>query len=327
MVEPYEVLGVSGGGAWYTVRRVSIAVPTLLGLSFLVFLLGSIAGDPAGRLAERGLEPGEVPTAEQVDAVRHELGLDRPIPVRYGEWLGRAVQGDLGHSVFSDEGVAEAIRKAVPATVALAASATLLVLVLSVPLGVAGTLIGGRRWRQAVRVAALAGSSIPGFFLAYLLIYVFAVQFHLLPVVGQAGPRSMVLPAVTLAVGPTALVSRLLQTALIERLGEDYIRTARAKGLTETAVVMGHALRNALLPVVTVLGGVLARLIEGAVVVELIFGRSGMGSLTLQAVGSSDYPMIQGVVLFAGVVVIGFNLAVDLSYPLLDSRVRLGSTS
>lgn len=316
-----------GGGAWYTARRLGIAVPTLFGLSFLVFLLGSIAGDPAGKLAERGLEPGEVPTAEQIDAVRQQLGLDRPLPVRYGEWLGRAVRGDLGRSVLTDQGVGDAIRKAVPSTLAMAAAATLVVLALSIPLGVAGTILGGRGWQQVVRVAALAGSSIPGFFLAYLLIYVFAVQLHLLPVFGQGGVKSLFLPAVTLAVGPTALVSRLLQTALTERLGEDYIRTARAKGLTEAAVVMAHALRNALLPVVTILGGVLARLIEGAVVVELIFGRSGMGSLTLQAVGSSDYPMIQGVVLFAGVVVIGFNLVVDLTYPLLDSRVRLGTTS
>ena len=240
---------------------------------------------------------------------------------------GRAARGDLGKSLLTGEGVGEAIRGAVPATVALAAAATLLVLALSIPLGVVGALLRGRWWQQVVRLGALAGASIPGFFLAYLLIYLFAVRLHLLPVFGQVGARSMVLPAVTLAAGPTALVSRLLQTALVEQVGEDYIRTARAKGLTEPAIVVSHALRNAFLPVVTVLGNVLARLLEGAVVVELIFGRSGIGNLTLQAVGSSDYPMIQGVALFAGVVVIAFNLAVDLTYPVLDSRVRLGAAS
>lgn len=318
---------MQGRGGRYAARRLALAGPTLLGLSLLIFLLGSFAGDPSGRIAERGLEPGEVPTAEQVAAVHHELGLDRPLPVRYGEWLGRAAHGDLGRSLITYQSVSEAIRGAVPATTALAGVATLLVLVLSVPLGVVGALLRGRWWQQVVRVVALAGASIPGFFLAYLLMYVFAVQLHLLPVVGQVGPKSMVLPAVTLAAGPTALVSRLLQTALVERLGEDYVRTARAKGLAESAVVMAHALRHAFLPVVTVLGGVLTRLLEGAVIVELIFGRSGVGSLTLLAVGSADYPMTQGVVLFAGVVVIAFNLAVDLTYPVLDPRVRLGAAS
>jgi len=315
------------GRGCYAARRLAIAGPTLLGLSFLIFLLGSLAGDPSGKIAERGLLPGEVPTAEQIAAVHHELGLDRPLPVRYGEWLVRAAHGDLGKSLITGQGVGEAIRGAVPATVGLAAAATMLLIMVSVPLGVVGALLRGRWLQQVVRVGTLAGASIPGFFLAYLLIYVFAVRLHLLPVFGSVGPKSMVLPAVTLAVGPTALVSRLLQKALVEELGDDYIRTARAKGLTETAVVVSHALRNAFLPVVTVLGNVLARLLEGAVVVELIFGRSGVGSLTLQAVGSSDYPMTQGVVLFAGVVVIAFNLAVDLTYPRLDPRVRLGAVS
>lgn len=315
----------AGGG--YVARRLAIAVPTLLGLSFLIFLLGAASGDPSGRIAERGLEPGEVPTTEQIAAVRHELGLDRPILLRYGHWLGRAARGDLGQSLITGQSVSEAVRRAVPATASLAVTATMIVVLLSIPLGVAGTLLGGRGWQQVVRVVALAGASIPGFFLAYLLIYLFAVRLGLLPVVGQVGLESLVLPAVTLAVGPTALVSRLLQTSLVEGLGEDYIRTARAKGLTEAAIVVFHGLRNAFLPVVTVLGSILGRLLEGAVVVELIFGRSGIGSLTLQAVGSADYPMTQGVVLFAGVVVIAFNLAVDLTYPILDPRVRLGVTT
>jgi ABC-type dipeptide/oligopeptide/nickel transport system permease component len=317
---------VKGRGG-YGARRLAIAIPTLLGLSFLIFLLGSIAGDPSGRIAERGLPPGEVPTGAQIAAVHHQLGLDRPLVVRYGEWLGRAVHGDLGRSLITGIGVGASIRGALPATAQLAAVATLLMLALSIPLGVAGALLRGRWPQQAIRVVALAGASIPGFFLAYLLIYVFAVRLHLLPVVGQIGAKSLVLPAVTLAVGPTALLSRLLQTSLIENMDEDYIRTARAKGSGEIAIVVFQALRNALLPVTTVLGTTLARLLEGTVVVELIFGRSGIGSLTLQAVGSSDYPLIQGVVLLAGVTVILFNLAVDLTYPLLDSRVRLGAGS
>lgn len=308
----------------YALRRLLIAGPTLLGLSFLIFLLGSMAGDPSAGLAERGLQPGEVPTAEQIAAVHHELGLDRPLLARYGEWVRQVMQGDLGKSLITGQGVGEAIRGAAPATLALAGAATLLVLVLAVPLGTVGALLRGRWWPQVARLGSLAGASIPGFFLAYLLIYLFAVHLHLLPVVGQVGFRSIVLPAVTLAAGPTATVARLLQRGLTAELREAYPRTALAKGLTDTAVVASHALRNALLPLVTVIGTVLVRLIEGAVVVELIFGRSGIGRLTLQSVGSSDYPMIQGVVLFAGLAVIGFNLVVDLTYPLLDPRVRLG---
>lgn len=316
-----------GGRGWYAARRLAVAGPTLLGLSFLIFLLGSLAGDPSGKIAERGLEPGQVPTSEQIAAVHRELGLDRPLPVRYGDWLAQAVRGDLGQSLITGQGVGEAIGGAVPATVALAAAATLLVLVASVPLGIAGALLRERWWRQVVRVVTLASASVPGFFLAYLLIYVFGLRLGLVPVFGQQGAKSMVLPAVTLAVGPTAVVTRLLHKGLAEGLGDDYIRTARAKGLSEVRALVSHALRNAFLPVLTVLGSVVARLLEGAVVVELIFGRSGIGSLTLQAIGSADYPMIQGVVLFAGVVVIAFNLAVDLAYPLLDPRIRMGAGS
>lgn len=313
------------GRGRYAARRLAIAGPTLLGLSFLIFLLGSLAGDPSGRLAERGLEPGETPTAEQVEAVRHELGLDRPLLVRYGEWLGRAVRGDLGESLLvPGRRVDDAVLDAVPQTVQLACAATLVVLMVSIPAGVVGAMFRRRWWRQSVRVATLAGASIPTFFLAYLLIYFFAVQLHMFPVVGQEGLRSLVLPAATLAAAPTALVTRLFQKALMEELDEGYIRTARAKGLTEAGVLAAHAVRNAFLPSMTVLGHVLARLLEGAVVVELIFSRSGIGSLTIQAVGSSDHPMTQGVVLFAGLVVIVFNLAVDILYPFLDTRVRLG---
>jgi peptide/nickel transport system permease protein len=202
--------------------------------------------------------------------------------------------------------------------------AVVMILALSIPLAVIGARWRGRWFQQVLRVGELSGASIPGFFLAYLLIYVFAVRIHFFPVVGQSGWKSLVLPGLTLAALPTALVTRLLQTSLVDVLDQDYVRTARSKGLAETPIFLFHALRNAALPVLTVVGTIFAGLVEGAVVVELIFGRSGIGSLTLQSVGSSDYPMIQGVVLLAGAVVILFNLAVDLLYPVVDARVRLG---
>lgn len=314
-----------GGLGRYAAGRVALAVPTLFGLSFLSFVLGSASGDPSSKLASAGLPPEILPTPEQIDAVRHRLGFDKPLLVQYWRWLLKALHGDLGRSLLTHRGVTDAIRAALPSTVELALAAVAVMIVLAVPLAVLGARFQNRWFQQALRAVELSGASVPGFFLAYLLIYLFAVKLHLFPVVGQSGWKSLVLPAVTLAALPTALVARLLQSSLVEVLREDYVRTARGKGLTELRMYGAHALRNAALPVLTVLGNILAGLIEGAVVVELIFGRSGIGNLTLESAGSSDYPMIQGVILLAGAVVILFNLAVDLLYPIVDVRVRLGA--
>ena len=309
----------------YVGRRLLLAVPTLLGLSFLTFLLGSLSGDPAERLASRGLLPGEEPTAEQVEAVRHELGFDRPVLVRYAEWLGDAATGDFGESLLGDFEVGDELRRAIPQTAALAVVAVALLVVLAVPLGVVGALYH-RRWPDhLIRLVALAGASVPGFFLAYLLVYAFSVRFHLLPVAGAQGFRSLVLPAVVLAVGPAALVSRLLRSSLLEVLGEPYMVAAEAKGLARVPAVVRHGLCNAAIPVLTVVGTVFARLLEGAVVAEIIFARPGIGSLTYNAVASADYPMVQGAVLFSGVVFVVANLLVDLSYSAVDPQVRLGA--
>lgn len=313
------------GRGRYAASRLALAVPTLFGLSFLSFLLGSASGDPSSKLASAGLPPEVFPTPEQIDAVRHRLGFDRPLLVQYAKWLRKALHGDLGRSLLTGRGVGDAIRAALPSTFELALAATLVIVVLAVPLAILGARLRGRWLQQAVRAVELSGASVPGFFLAYLLIFAFAVKVHLFPVVGQHGWKSMVLPAFTLAALPTALVARLLQSSLAEVMGEDYVRTARGKGLSDRRILVTHALRNAALPVLTVLGHILGQLVEGAVVVELIFGRSGIGNLTLQSAGSSDYPMMQGVVLLAGVVVILFNLGVDLLYPLVDVRVRLGA--
>lgn len=313
------------GTGRYAASRLALAVPTLFGLSFLSFVLGSASGDPSSKLASAGLPPDIFPTPEQIDAVRHRLGFDKPLLVQYWRWLRKALHGDFGRSLLTGRGVSDAIRSALPSTVELALSAVVVILVLAVPLAILGAMFQGRWFQQVIRAGELSGASLPGFFLAYLLIYVFAVKLHFFPVVGQSGWKSIVLPAVTLAALPTALVARLLQSSLVEALREDYVRTARGKGLAETRVFLTHALRNAALPVLTVLGSILAGLIEGAVVVELIFGRSGIGNLTLESAGSSDYPMMQGVVMFAGLVVVLFNLAVDLLYPVVDIRVRLGA--
>ncbi len=309
--------------AAYLVRRVLASVATLLGLSFLVFTLVSLVpGDPAEQLAQRTAVGGE-PTPEQIQVVRERLRLDDPFFVQYGRWLGNAVQGDLGRSFSVDSPVRDEIARRLPATAALAAGAFVLTICLAIPLGTAAALLHGKATDHLLRVTALFGASIPGFFLAYLLISLFAVRLHLLPVSGMQGPLSMVLPIVVLAAGPVAVISRLLRSSLLEVLGEDFIRTAFSKGLTPTRVVTEHALRNAAAPVVTVLGGLLAGLLEGAVITEVIFAWPGVGLLTLNAIGALDYPMVQGTVLFAGVVFISLNLLVDMSYSVLDPQVRL----
>jgi peptide/nickel transport system permease protein len=313
------------GSGRYAAKRLALAVLTLLGLSLAVFALGTFGTDPSAIIAARDLPPGVDPTEAQIVAVHHRLGLDRPILDRYWEWLGKALHGNLGQSILTGQGVGAALRKAFPATASLAALAMVMVVVLAVPFAVAGALLFGRWFQQVIRLLALAGTSIPGFFLAYLLIYLLAVRLQVFPVIGRGDVRGDILPALTLAIGPAARISRLLQTSLVEQLGEEYVRTARAKGLPEDVVLLSHALRNALLPAFTVAGSVLAGLLEGAVVVELIFSRSGVGALALTAVGSGDYPMIQGVVLLAGVVIVTMNLLVDLAYPVLDPRVRLGA--
>jgi len=310
----------------YAARRLLAAGPTLLVLSFVIFFVGALVADPSEQLASAGLGPGEVASPAQIQAVRHELGLDRPVMIRYGEWLVAAVQGDLGQSVLRQVPVTGELVKAFPATLRLALASMVVIVVLGIPMGIVAALTH-RRWPDSVlRVLALAGASTPGFFLAYLLVYVAAVRLHLLPVVGMAGPASLVLPALTLAIGPAALVSRLLRSNLIEVLGEGFVGAARARGLTTAAVVVGHALRNAAIPVLTVLGGVLARLLEGAVIVEIVFAWPGIGKLTFDAVTTGDYPLIQGTVLFAGIVFIAMNLLVDLSYSRADPRVRLGES-
>ena len=307
----------------YAVRRLLIAIPALLGLSFLIFtLVSNTPGDPAAELARRRDSRNEVSQA-QIEQVRHEIGLDRRFFTQYVDWLKGAVHGDLGQSFVRQTSVTHEIAQRVPASAELAGAAFVIILLLSVPLGVAAAMLH-RHWADHVlRLLSLLGASVPGFFLAYLLIILFATRLGLLPVAGRQGFSSVLLPAFTLAVGPTAVVSRLLRSSLLEVFGEEYMRSARGKGLSWLVVVLRHGLPNAAVPVVTYLGTVLGALLEGVVITEVIFAWPGLGQLTVQSITGRDYPMIQGIVLFAGLVYIVMNLLVDLSYRLLDPRLRL----
>jgi peptide/nickel transport system permease protein len=307
----------------YILRRLLIAVPTLLALSFLVFTLVSNApGDPAEELARRRDSRGEV-SRQEINEVRHQIGLDRPFLVQYAHWLGGAVHGDLGQSFVLQTSVRHEIGRRLPATAELALGGFAFIVALSVPLAVAAAMLH-RHWADhALRLLSLLGASIPSFFLAYLLIIEFATRLHLLPVAGRQGLSSLLMPALATAVLPTAVVARLLRSSLLEVFSEDYMRTARSKGLGALPVVLRHGLRNAAVPAVTYLGTVFGSLLEGVVITEVVFAWPGLGQLTVQSITQRDYPMIQGIVLFVGAVFIVTNLLVDLSYRLLDPRVRV----
>ncbi len=305
-------------------RRLAVLVPTLLGMSFLVFSVASLTpGDPAEEYAQRVSD--RPPTAEQLDAARHELRLDRPFVVQYVSWVAHALRGDLGKSFFTRRPVATEIRHRIPFTLQLAVPAAVLSLVFAVIFGTVCAFYRNRLVDQVVRILSLAGASMPSFWLALILIIVFSVRLHIFPVAGrQAGLSSVVLPVVALSLPSAAVLGRFIRSTLLEVLGEDYIRTARSKGVPELLILRRHALRNSLVPIVTAFGTSLGHLLAGTVVIESIFAWPGLGTLTLDAIRHRDYPMLQAFILFAGLVVIVINLVVDVSYAAIDPRIRPG---
>ena len=307
----------------YLVRRLVYLLPVWLGVSLLAFGLGRLApGDPARDVL--GRTTGRQPTEREVAAERHRLGLARPLPAQYLSWLGGAVRGDLGTSYTTAEPVSQAIGRTLPATLQLAGAAFLLAIVIGLPLGL---LAAAKSWTwidHLIRAAALLGASIPAFWLGYLLILAFAVTLHLLPAFGPGGPSHLVLPAITLALFDVAMLARLTRAALLETLGEDYIQTARAKGLRERQTLIRHALRAALVPLVTWTGMTFGFLFGYSVVVETVFAWPGLGYSTVLAVQARDYPFLQAFVLLMGTLFVLLNLGVDVAYTWVDPRLRFG---
>lgn len=317
-----EVTEVRPRVAGYAARRVLHLVPVWLGISLLAFGLANLApGDPAQIVLLR--RTGELPTAEAVRQLRGQLGLDAPIPVRYARWLADAVRGDLGMSYRTGEPVLKGLSDHLPATLQLATVALLFGLLIGLPSGVLSAVHRGSLVDHGFRVASLLGASVPSFWLAYLFILLFSVALGLLPVAGRGSWEHLILPALTLGAAGAAALARLTRTSLLEELGLDYVRTARAKGLPERTVILRHALRNALNPVLSLTGVRFGQLLGGAVIVETIFAWPGIGSFVLHSIYDRDYPTIQGFVLFMGTIFVLLNLLVDLSYPWLDPRVRL----
>lgn len=314
------------GAAEYAGRRILSLFPVWLGVSLLAFGVANLApGDPAEIILQR--QSGDPPSAEAVKDLRRQMGLDAPFAVRYGRWIADAVRGDFGISYSSGEPVLNTLAQGLPPTLELAGGALLIGLAIAVPLGVIAAVGRGKAPDHFSRLLSLAGTSTPAFVLGYLLILVFAVWLHLLPVTGSGGWRYLILPVLTLGTAEAAALTRLIRSSMLEVLGEDYVRTARAKGLGRRGVIIRHALRNALNPVVTFAGMRFGRLLGGAVIVEYVFARVGIGTTIVNAIHDRDYPMIQGFILFTGTVFVLVNLLVDLSYIWLDPRLRLGNES
>lgn len=298
--------------------RFTAAVPVLLGVSVAVFLMVHLLpGDPATIMLQ-----GAPASAEDIRALRHELGLDRPLYVQYGTYVGRVLRGDFGTSIHTRRSVLKEITSVFPATLRLALAAMGVAIALGVVLGVLAA-VRQNTWVDTVSMStALVGVSMPDFWVGLLLILIFSVSLGWLPATGTGGLDHIVLPALALGANFSAIIARLVRSSLLEVLRQDYVRTARAKGLSHRAVVLRHAMRNAVIPVVTILGLQFGNLLGGAVVIETVFARQGFGRLAITAILAKDFPLIQGAVLFAAVTYVFLNILVDFSYALLDPRIK-----
>jgi peptide/nickel transport system permease protein len=296
--------------------RLIQGVIVIIGITFLVFFATFLTGDPAILML------GEGATKAQVDALRQIMGFDRPLLVQYASFLGRAVRGDFGTSLHFHRANLDLVLERLPATIQLAALALLLALSLAIPLGILAA-VGRQTWLDAfAMVLALIGQATPNFWLGIMLILLFAVDLRWFPASGRGGLAHLVLPTITLATFPLALNARMVRSAMLEVLGEDYVRTARAKGLSERLVVYKHALRNALNPVITVVGLQIGAFMGGSVIVETVFAWPGLGRLAVQAILVKDFPLVQTTVTFLALVLLAMNLIVDLLYFVIDPRVR-----
>ncbi len=301
----------------YVLRRLGMTLLVLLAVSGLVFLMSHLTpGDPATIML------GENASAADVLRLRHELGLDRPIVVQYGVYVGNILRGDLGQSIRSGRPVAREIWERFPPTLQLTLAATGVAAAAGILLGALAATSRSRLIETFLMSTSLLGISMPSFWLGLLLILLFGLVLHWFPIAGGSGWRALVLPTVTLGAQATAVLARLTRASLLEVLPSDYVRTARAKGVAPHRVLTYHALRNALIPVVTVIGLQFGGLLGGAVIVESVFARSGLGRFAVSAVQSRDFPLIQGIVLFAATVYAVVNLSVDALYVALDPRIE-----
>jgi ABC-type dipeptide/oligopeptide/nickel transport system permease component len=288
-----------------------------LGVSLVAFALVHLSGDPVRLMVSTDAPP------EQVETVRRALGFDRPLPEQFARWVGRAARGDLGISLRSHRPVGRLIAERFPATLELTAAALVIAVGLAVPAGIVSAVKRGSAVDRLAMVGSVAGQALPIFWLALLLIAFFGVRLRWFPVYGHGTWAHLVLPAVSLSTIVLGRLARLVRSSMLEVLAQDYVRTARAKGLGEARVLGLHALRNASIPIVTVLGLQFAQLLGGAVVTETIFAWPGIGRLVVEAIFNRDFPIVQGVVLVVSLAFVVVNLLVDVAYVLIDPRIRV----
>lgn len=301
----------------YLLRRIGFLLPVLWGVATLVFAVTNvIPGDPVDLML------GETARPAQREELRRALGLDRPLLAQYGSYLGGLLQGDLGTSLHKKRPVAQLLAERIPATAELTLAALAIALGIALPLGILAARRAGSSIDLGAGLLAVLGASIPVFWLGPLLIILFSIDLGWLPVSGRTSPLSLVLPAVTLGTALSAILMRLTRSSLLEVLPQDYLSTARAKGLSERKVLWLHALRNACLPLITILSLQLGALLSGAIITETVFAWPGIGRLTIQAIAARDYPLVQGCVLFIAFVYVAGNLLADIAYAWLDPRVR-----
>ena len=309
----------------YIVRRLLATIPVMAVVALFVFsLLHLSPGDPAAIIA------GDIATADDIARIRQKLGLDQPLYIQFASWVWRLLHGDLGISIFTNLPVSQLILQRVEPTIVLTVATLLISVPAAIPMGVVAAWMAGSWLDRAVMIFAVIGFSVPVFVLAYLLIYVFAIATDLLPVQGFVSIDGgiwpflshIVMPSLALGMVFAALIARMTRASMLDVLAQDYIRTAHAKGLAHGKVLIGHALKNAAVPIATIIGIGVASLISGVVVTETVFAIPGLGRLTVDAILRRDYPIIQGVILVFSAAYVLINLLVDLSYTLLDPRIR-----
>jgi peptide/nickel transport system permease protein len=305
---------------FYILKRIFLFFPTLLGITLITFILmKSLPGDPVVSMV------GERASPETMARIRAELGLDRPLPVQYGAYLKRIVTGELGRSIFTNRKIADDLIQKFPNTIKLALAAMLFASFLGIGMGVFAALKRGTNWDRLVTLISVGGISIPVFWLGLALMLVFAFYLRWLPPSGMGNGSLvyLIMPAVTLGTFSLSYIARVTRSSMLESLSQPYVAAARAKGLSESEVVLKHALKNSLIPVVTLIGLDLGSYLNGAVLTETIFGWDGLGRYALEGIMKRDYPVIMGVVLFGAVIFVTMNLLVDISYHFLDPRVRV----
>jgi peptide/nickel transport system permease protein len=313
----------------YIIRRLLQIILVLLLVTILVFLMVRLLpGDPI--MLFMTLQDMEIMSQEQIDTIRHELGLDRSLAVQYVDWLGHALRGDLGKSIIHRGDVADEIARRVPITLYLSGLAFIISIIVGIPMGVISAVRRGTWLDSVLTSVGNLGITVPIFWLGILLIYFFGLKLNWLPIFGFTSPftdfamstKQIILPVFCLAVQPIATAIRMTRSSMLEVMRQDYIRTAWSKGLKERSIIARHALKNGLIPVVTMKGMSLAYIVGGSVIVETVFSIPGMGRLAVEGLFSQDYMVVQGVMLVTGTVVLLVNLLVDLSYGWLDPRIR-----